>query len=58
MPKVALNQNPLTWWKSHETSFLSLKVLAKKFLAAQSTSVPSDEVFSTGRNVINKNCTP
>lgn len=57
MPKVHLNADPLNWWKSHEASFPSLKVLSKKFLAVQGTSVPSERVFSAGGSVICKNRT-
>jgi hypothetical protein len=55
MPKTMLNQDPLTWWKSHGESFPSLRVIAKKLLAVQGTSVPSERVFSAGGNVITKN---
>lgn len=53
-PKVNLEANPLSWWKSHESTFPALKNLAKKFLGIQGTSVPSERVFSTGGNVITK----
>lgn len=54
MPKVNMDTNPLTWWKSHEGSFPKLKHLARKYLAIQGTSVPSERVFSCGGNVITK----
>lgn len=54
MPKISLDENPLTWWKSHENNFPKLKLLARKFLAFQGTSVPSERVFSTSGNVITK----
>lgn len=54
MPKISLDENPLIWWKSHQNSFPKLKSLARKFLAFQGTSVPSERVFSTSGNVITK----
>jgi hypothetical protein len=38
--------NPLEWWKSHEESFPTLSILAKKFLAIQGSSAPSERIFS------------
>lgn len=54
MPKVNMDTNPLTWWKSHEASFPKLKNLSKTFLAIQGTSVPSERVFICGGNIITK----
>ncbi|GBM95270.1 hypothetical protein AVEN_199268-1 [Araneus ventricosus] len=54
MPKVGLNENPLTWWKLNEHNFPVIKVLAKTYLAIQGSSVPSERIFSTGGNVITK----
>ncbi|GBM61014.1 hypothetical protein AVEN_264352-1 [Araneus ventricosus] len=54
MPKVGLN--PLTW-KLNEHNFPVIKVLAKKYLAIQGSSVPSERIFSTGGNAITKHRT-
>ncbi|XP_015910653.2 E3 SUMO-protein ligase ZBED1-like [Parasteatoda tepidariorum] len=54
MPKIGLNENPLTWWKLNEHNFPIIKALAKKYLAIQGSSVPSERIFSTGGNVITK----
>jgi zinc finger BED domain-containing protein 1 (E3 SUMO-protein ligase ZBED1) len=43
--KKAYN-DPLLWWKTHESKFLMLRILAKKFLAVQATSAPSERIFS------------
>ena len=38
--------DPLAWWKMHQGKFPTLEVLAKKFLAIQASSAPSERVFS------------
>nr|XP_015922601.2 E3 SUMO-protein ligase ZBED1-like [Parasteatoda tepidariorum] len=55
MPKVGLNDDPLKWWKMNEHNFPTLKLLARKYLTVQGSSVPSERVFSTGGNVVRKN---
>ena len=55
MPKVGLNENPLTWWKMNEHNFPTIKMLAKKYLVIQGSNVPSERIFSTGGNIITKN---
>lgn len=54
MPRVGLDINQLTWWKLHGNSFPVLKILARKYLAIQGSSVPSERVFSTGGSVITR----
>jgi len=44
--KKVVNSNPLDWWKMHEGKFPTLEVLAKKFLAIQASSAPSERIFS------------
>ena len=43
---VSVSQ-PLTWWKLHQFKFPRLAMLAKKYLASNATSVPSERAFST-----------
>ncbi|GFS70440.1 hypothetical protein TNCV_4182661 [Trichonephila clavipes] len=46
MPRVSFEHDPLDWWKVHYESFPSLKVIARKYLCIQGSSVASDRVFS------------
>ena len=49
---LALNQNPLVWWKAHQDKFPLLARLARKYLGIPGTSVPSERVFSTVGDVV------
>ncbi|GFY48535.1 zinc finger BED domain-containing protein 1, partial [Trichonephila inaurata madagascariensis] len=54
MPRVSFEHDPLDWWKVHYESFPSLKVLARKYLCIQGSSVASERVFSSGGSVITR----
>ncbi|GFV61499.1 zinc finger BED domain-containing protein 1 [Trichonephila clavipes] len=54
MPRVSFEHDPLDWWKVHYEYFLSLKVLARKYLCIQGSSVASERVFSSGGSVITR----
>ena len=43
----------LDWWRNNERKFSLLSVLARKYLCIQSTSVPSQRVFSTAGHIVN-----
>ncbi|CAG8490287.1 1360_t:CDS:2, partial [Gigaspora rosea] len=45
-PVLSMNIDPLDWWKLNCTCFSNLSQMAKDYLAIQSTSVPSEQVFS------------
>lgn len=46
--------DPLTWWKCHETSFPIISKLARKYLAIPASTAPSERVFSTAKNILQK----
>ena len=39
---LALAEDPLSWWKSHEEMYPSMAKLAKRYLCIPGTSVPSE----------------
>ena len=43
---------PLLWWKANSVYFPKLATVAKKYLCDPSTSVPSEQVFSTAGDVV------
>ena len=46
------NSCPLMWWKSNASRFPCLSVLARRFLAVQATSAPSERIFSQAQLII------
>ncbi|CAG8778715.1 15599_t:CDS:1, partial [Cetraspora pellucida] len=54
---LPMNIDPLNWWKLNHTRFPNLYQIAKDYLAIQSTSVPSKQVFSKADNTIWAKCT-
>ena len=46
-----LNSNPLLWWKERS---LKLSSLVLKLFSIPATSVPSERVFSSAKNVVTK----
>ena len=46
-----LSQDRLSWWKMYSISFPSLSKLARQLLAAPSSSVESEHLFSIGGNI-------
>ena len=53
-PCVSSSADPLDYWKCHEEQYPVLKILARKYLSMQSTSVPSERLFSTAGQVISE----
>ena len=39
--------DPYKWWGQHHSEFPTLSILARHFLSAPATSVPSEQLFST-----------
>lgn len=51
LPQTA---DPLTWWRDNESRFISLQILARKYLAIPATSASSERVFSVAGNICNR----
>ena len=52
MERLRRKDNPLDWWRQHETHLPRLARLAKKYLSVPSTSVPSERVFSKAGQLV------
>jgi hypothetical protein len=53
-PHSGLFNNPLHWWRDHESDYPHLAKLAMKYLSIPATSAPSERVFSTAGLTIAK----
>ena len=47
-----LEENPLVWWKSQQSHFWVLAMLAQKYLCICASSSASERLFSTAGNVV------
>lgn len=52
LPCIDCEENPLSWWKKHMKDFKMLAPLARKYLAIQATSSPSERLFSKAGHII------
>lgn len=52
LTSVSINNNPLEFWKLYENSLPHLSEMASKYLCVQSSSVPSERVFSTAGDTV------
>ncbi|XP_055905827.1 zinc finger BED domain-containing protein 4-like [Eupeodes corollae] len=44
--RLELNNNPLDWWKAHQTDFKRLSKVALRYLSLPPASVLSEQLFS------------
>ena len=51
-PCIPLTDNPLMWWKTHQSELPLLASLARCVLCVPGTSVPSERVFSTAGDIV------
>ena len=52
--QISRSSDALKWWQLNEHQFKTLAVLARKYLAVPSTSVPSERLFSTAGFIVDK----
>ena len=53
--KLDFEEDPMNWRKSHNIEYSLLARLAKKYLCACATSLPSERLFSTSGNIVTPN---
>ena len=46
--------DPLLWWRNHETYFPTIAKLARNYLCIPASTAPSERVFSTAKNILQK----
>ena len=51
-PSISVDQPPLHWWSAHQHLYPNVSTLACKYLCVVTTSVLSEQLFSTVGNVI------
>ncbi|KAG3004466.1 hypothetical protein PC128_g8257 [Phytophthora cactorum] len=49
---VVSKTDPFEWWRAHKSVYPNLSKLARKWLGAVATSVPSERAFATSGNVV------
>ena len=49
---MPLNSNLLSWWKANELEYPILSKLAKRYLCVPATSLASERVFSSARDLV------
>ena len=51
---LSSDADPLTWWKQNKSKYPKLAILARKYLAVQSSSTASERVMSLMGNILSK----
>jgi len=52
--QIEYKGSPFLWWKTHQREFPVIASIAREFLCAPATSIPSERVFSKTGSIINK----
>jgi hypothetical protein len=55
IPLAPEETDPLEWWKNHEHRYPRLAHMAHDYLAIPASSVPSEQCFSSSKNLITDN---
>ena len=50
--RLDVEENPLKWWKLHESMYPLMAKVSKKYLCAPATSTSSERVFSKGGRIV------
>ena len=51
-PPLSQSENPLSWWRTHETDFPLLARQVKRYLCIPGTSVAAERVLSTAGDIV------
>lgn len=51
---IGLDEDPLLWWKKNSPRFPNIAKVARRYLAINATSVPSERVFSAAGLLVSK----
>ena len=51
-PPAPVKADILDWWKGNESSYPTLATMARDFLAIPGSSVPSEQIFSSGKHTV------
>jgi len=49
-----MDECPLEWWKAHEGAHKVVAMIARKYLATPTTTVPCEQLFSLSGHILNK----
>jgi hypothetical protein len=52
LPQCSGSMDPLQWWKTNAADFPVLSMMAMDYLAVQSSSVPAEQIFSGGVDLV------
>ena len=48
------SDDPLLWWRNHESCFPTIAKLARKYLSIPASTAPAERVLSTAKNIVQK----
>jgi len=53
-PRIEMGENPLLWWKKHESRWPKLAILARKYLCPAASNVSSESAFKYASDIASK----